>query len=199
MYRNSQRVAERDSTARFSTEKVFLADLCRDGVWSPSSEVRANSKRKYLQKIILNNVRVEEEHSRCHTPLIICIKYKDDIVFLQNWTTCGEFDERQERAKHDKDVAFLQCNISGILQVYRKCACTKALRINRLRRVIKQRQQKQIGLNIVLRIRDVYPGSWIKLFFILDPGSEFFSSRIPVPGSQNRIKNLSILTPKNGF
>jgi hypothetical protein len=46
----------------------------------------------------------------------------------------------------------------------------------------------------VLRIRDVYPGSWIRIFFIPDPnffhpGSEFFH-----PGSAS--KNLSILTQK---
>jgi hypothetical protein len=51
----------------------------------------------------------------------------------------------------------------------------------------------------VLRIRDVYPGSRIRLFSIPDPGSELFPSRIrtvsiPDPGSSS--KNLSILTPK---
>jgi hypothetical protein len=35
----------------------------------------------------------------------------------------------------------------------------------------------------VLRIRDAYPGSWIRSFSIPDPGSEFFhpGSRIPDP------------------
>jgi hypothetical protein len=46
----------------------------------------------------------------------------------------------------------------------------------------------------VLRIRDVYPGSRIRLFTIPDPGSELSPSRIPDPGSSS--KNLSILTPK---
>jgi hypothetical protein len=45
----------------------------------------------------------------------------------------------------------------------------------------------------VLRIRDVYPGSQIRLFSVPDPGSELSPSRIPDPGSS---KNLSILTPK---
>ncbi len=61
----------------------------------------------------------------------------------------------------------------------------------------------------VLLIRDVYPGSWIPdpNFFhprsrILDqnflhPGSEIFPSRILDPGCA--LKNLSILTKKNGF
>ncbi len=53
----------------------------------------------------------------------------------------------------------------------------------------------------VLRIRDVYPGSRIRLFSIPDPESELYPSRIPDPGSSS--KNLSILTPKkakkNGF
>ncbi len=44
------------------------------------------------------------------------------------------------------------------------------------------------------RIRDVYPGSRIRLFSIPDPGSELSPSRIPDPGSSS--KNLSILTPK---
>jgi hypothetical protein len=34
---------------------------------------------------------------------------------------------------------------------------------------------------IVLRIRDVYPGSLIRLFSIPDPGSELSPSRIPDP------------------
>jgi hypothetical protein len=46
----------------------------------------------------------------------------------------------------------------------------------------------------VLRIRDVYPGSRIRLFFIPDPGSELSPSRIPHPGSSSN--NLSNLTPK---
>ncbi len=46
----------------------------------------------------------------------------------------------------------------------------------------------------VFRIRDVYPGSRIRLFSIPDPGSELSPSRIPDPGSSS--KNLSILTPK---
>jgi len=50
------------------------------------------------------------------------------------------------------------------------------------------------GLYAVLRIRDVYPGSRIRLFSIPDPGSELSPSRIPDPGSSS--KNLSILTPK---
>ena len=44
------------------------------------------------------------------------------------------------------------------------------------------------------RIRDVYPGSRIRLFPIPDPGSELSPSRIPDPGSSS--KNLSILTSK---
>ncbi len=44
----------------------------------------------------------------------------------------------------------------------------------------------------MLRIRDVYPGSRIQLFSILDPGSELSPSRI-------RIKILSVLITKNGF
>jgi hypothetical protein len=40
-----------------------------------------------------------------------------------------------------------------------------------------------------LQIRDVYPGSWIRLFSIPDPGSELFH-----PGSAS--KNVSILTQK---
>jgi hypothetical protein len=55
-------------------------------------------------------------------------------------------------------------------------------------------------LKEVLRIRDVYPGSRIRLFTIPDPGFEVTPSRIQDPGSLS--KNLSILTPKktkNGF
>ncbi len=52
----------------------------------------------------------------------------------------------------------------------------------------------------VLRIRDVYPSSQIRIFSIPDPGSEFFPFRIPDPGKDSRIrirkKNLSILTQK---
>jgi hypothetical protein len=46
----------------------------------------------------------------------------------------------------------------------------------------------------VWRIRDVYPGSRIRLFSIPDPGSELSPFRIPDPGSSS--KNLSILTLK---
>ncbi len=49
----------------------------------------------------------------------------------------------------------------------------------------------------VLRIRDVYPGSRIRLFSISDPGTELSPSRIPDPVSAS--KNLSILTPKKLF
>ncbi len=35
--------------------------------------------------------------------------------------------------------------------------------------------------NPVLRIRDFYPGSWIRPFSIPDPGSDFFPFRIPDP------------------
>jgi hypothetical protein len=45
----------------------------------------------------------------------------------------------------------------------------------------------------VWRIRDVYPGSRIRLFSISDPGSRITVS-IPDPGSS--LKNISILTPK---
>jgi hypothetical protein len=58
----------------------------------------------------------------------------------------------------------------------------------------------------VLRIRDVYPGSRIRLFTIPDPGSELSPSRIPdpnclhpgsrIPDPGSSSKNLSILTPK---
>jgi hypothetical protein len=37
----------------------------------------------------------------------------------------------------------------------------------------------------VLRIRDVYPGSRIRLFSIPDPGSELSPSRIPDPHQRN--------------
>jgi hypothetical protein len=49
-------------------------------------------------------------------------------------------------------------------------------------------------LKSVWRIRDVYPGSQIRLFSIPDPGSELSPFQIPDPGSSS--KNLSILTPK---
>jgi hypothetical protein len=42
-----------------------------------------------------------------------------------------------------------------------------------------------LGHDAVLRIRDVYPESRIRIFFIPNPGSA--------------TKNLSILTQKNGF
>jgi hypothetical protein len=45
-------------------------------------------------------------------------------------------------------------------------------------------------LSAVLRIRDVYPGSRIRLFSIPDPGR---TVSIPDPGSA---KNSSFLTPK---
>jgi hypothetical protein len=43
----------------------------------------------------------------------------------------------------------------------------------------------------VLRIRDVYPGSRIRLFSILDSGSEFFH-----PGSRIRIKEFKYFNPQ---
>jgi hypothetical protein len=46
----------------------------------------------------------------------------------------------------------------------------------------------------VLRIRDVYPGSRIRIFSIPDSGSRIRTVSIPDPGSAS--KNLSILTPK---
>ncbi len=56
----------------------------------------------------------------------------------------------------------------------------------------------------VLRILYVYPRSRIRIFSILDPGSEFFPSWIPdpnffPPGSQIRIKELKYFNPKKGF
>jgi hypothetical protein len=47
-------------------------------------------------------------------------------------------------------------------------------------------------LQAVLRIRDVYPGSRIRLFSIPDPGSELFPSRI-------RIKEFKYFNPKKWF
>ncbi len=44
----------------------------------------------------------------------------------------------------------------------------------------------------VLRIRDVYSGSWIRISSIPDPGSEFFLSRI-------RIKEFKYFNPKKLF
>jgi hypothetical protein len=41
--------------------------------------------------------------------------------------------------------------------------------------------QKGHSVLAVLRIRDVYPGSRIRLFSIPDPGSELSPSRIPDP------------------
>jgi hypothetical protein len=72
----------------------------------------------------------------------------------------------------------------------------------------KQRNQcngaSRLKEKLVLRIRDVCPGSWIQ-----DPGSDFFPSQIPDPRSElspsqipdpgSASKNLSILTHKNGF
>ncbi len=49
----------------------------------------------------------------------------------------------------------------------------------------------------MLRSRDVYPGSRIRIFSIPDPVSEFFPSRIPDLGSTS--KNLSIFIPKKWF
>ena len=46
----------------------------------------------------------------------------------------------------------------------------------------------------MLRTRDVYPGSRIRLFSIPDLGSRIRTVSIPDPGSSS--KNLSILTPK---
>jgi hypothetical protein len=68
----------------------------------------------------------------------------------------------------------------------------------------------------VLRIRDVYPGSRVRLFsipdpgseffeccgsgmFILDPGSEFFPSRIRIFPSQIRDPHQRIVTQKKWF
>jgi len=45
----------------------------------------------------------------------------------------------------------------------------------------------------VLRIRDVYPGSRIRIFF--HPGTQFQDQQ--VPGFQIRIRNISILTQKS--
>jgi hypothetical protein len=44
----------------------------------------------------------------------------------------------------------------------------------------------------VLRIKDVYPGSRIRILSILDPGSEFYPSRI-------RIKEFKYFNPKICF
>jgi hypothetical protein len=56
------------------------------------------------------------------------------------------------------------------------------------------------------RIRDVYPGSRIRLFSIPDPGSDFFPSRIPdpnclhpKPGSRIRIKEFKCFNPRKRF
>jgi hypothetical protein len=49
----------------------------------------------------------------------------------------------------------------------------------------------------VLRIRDVYHGSRIRIFSIPDPGSRV--KKIPDPGSGSASKNLSIVTQKNFF
>jgi hypothetical protein len=46
----------------------------------------------------------------------------------------------------------------------------------------------------VLRIRDVYPGSWIKKFSIPDPGSKRFPDLGSTPTSAS--KNECILTQK---
>ncbi len=49
----------------------------------------------------------------------------------------------------------------------------------------------------VWRIRDVYPGSRIRLFSIQDPGSRIRTVSISDPGSAS--KNLSVLTQKKWF
>ncbi len=52
----------------------------------------------------------------------------------------------------------------------------------------------QLHRYLVLRIRDVYPGSRIRIFSIPDPG--YRVEKIPDPGSGTASKNLSILTQK---
>jgi hypothetical protein len=53
---------------------------------------------------------------------------------------------------------------------------------------------KYVVEKAVLRIRDVYPRSRIRLFSIPDHGSRIRTVSIPDPGSSS--KNPSILTPK---
>jgi hypothetical protein len=50
----------------------------------------------------------------------------------------------------------------------------------------------------VLRIRDVYPGSRIRLFSIPDPGSRIRTVSIPDPGSRILIKEFKYFNPKKG-
>jgi hypothetical protein len=57
----------------------------------------------------------------------------------------------------------------------------------------KRRENDQVT---VLRIRDVYPGSRVRIFSIPDPGSKIF--RIPDPDPHQRIY-LSIINPNNCF
>ncbi len=63
--------------------------------------------------------------------------------------------------------------------------------------------QENVLCNAVLRIRDVYPGSRIRLFSIPDPGSRIRTVSIPDPGSRILIKEFKYFNPqkskKNGF
>ncbi len=56
--------------------------------------------------------------------------------------------------------------------------------------------QRSGNLIAVLRIRDVYPGSWIRLFH---PGSWIRTVSIPDAGSRIRIKELKYFNPKKWF
>jgi hypothetical protein len=56
---------------------------------------------------------------------------------------------------------------------------------------------KSVELNSVLRIRDIYPGSQIRIFSIPDSGSRF--KKIPDPESGSASKKLSIFNSKNCF
>jgi hypothetical protein len=64
-------------------------------------------------------------------------------------------------------------------------------------------QKYQCNRPTVLRIRDVYPGSRIRLLSIPDPGSRIRTVFIPDPGSRILIKVFKYFNPqkskKNGF
>jgi hypothetical protein len=59
------------------------------------------------------------------------------------WTSCGEFDERRTATVRDKDVAFLQCNISGMTQVTLKKSLVVPIYVQAGLRLVLVRSTKQ--------------------------------------------------------
>ncbi len=91
-----------------------------------------------------------------------------DCAECPGWSTRHQRSGHQEKGKFSFEFSLFHTFSNGLLSI-----------------------EKFMIVPIVLRIRDVYPGSRIRLFSIPDPGSELSPSRTRI-----RIKELSILTPQ---